>query len=302
MATTSDNTVLLDFAATSEGISESFEIVLHPDRAPQTAAALLANLPMQTYLHSAKVAGHHFLWHAPFVLPPEATSDVMAAPPGSFMYWPQRQFLEIVYAPLQPESAAVTWLGQVTGDIDRLKRLGAEVARRHGRAGVRALLSSRDPSRAGGAEAPVPAGLEALVAARHEIWRQEPEEVLALSRRTGLMMPTGPLIMGEGDARKLQEGLWFVRKRLVDGTFDEARAADVAAVLIESALSVLDGLCGLHQAGAVLRQVQGLFQDPPCPMLRLVDETILYVGRLAAWLDTHMVWNDWTQTYHGVPD
>ena len=48
-------------------------IALDADRAPRTAAALLASLPAEIDLHCAKIAGNHILWHAPFVVDAEAT-------------------------------------------------------------------------------------------------------------------------------------------------------------------------------------------------------------------------------------
>src|SRR5690606_35925857 len=93
------------------------EIALDTASAPRTIAQLLAHLPAKIDLHCAKIAGRHIFWHAPFIAPLEKGQDVLTVPPGTFLYWPERQFLELVYGELQAESAQITVLGRLTGDI-----------------------------------------------------------------------------------------------------------------------------------------------------------------------------------------
>lgn len=101
---------------------EDFSITCN-DTAPRTLAALGRILPFGLQLHTPKIAGAHIYWHAPMVEEVEGGIAVLDAPPGAFIYWPVRQFLEITYAPLQAETAAVTVLGQLDGPVERIAEL-----------------------------------------------------------------------------------------------------------------------------------------------------------------------------------
>ena len=73
--------------------------------APNTLAALATILPLPVRLQTPKIAGAHIYWQAPLLRDLEAGADIMSLAPGAFLYWPERQFLEILFAPLQQETA-----------------------------------------------------------------------------------------------------------------------------------------------------------------------------------------------------
>ncbi|MFM8991208.1 MAG: hypothetical protein ACKOUS_16675, partial [Alphaproteobacteria bacterium] len=229
-------TILLDAGDTR------LRIALDAGRAPRTAAALLASLPAEIDLHCAKIAGNHILWHAPFVVDAEATGDVMQVPPGGLLYWPERQFLELVFDALQAESAQVTHLGGLEAGVDALRALGRRVQERQGRDALRARLSLAGAGTATPSPpAPMPPGLAALVAAREAIWRAPPAEIAEMMARRGVMLPAGPLVYAEGYARALHETLWRLRAEAAAG--DHAFAARAGVLALRLAVARVGGFC-----------------------------------------------------------
>jgi hypothetical protein len=267
-------------------------ILLESDRAPRTANALLASLPSRIDLHCAKIAGNHILWHAPFVVDAEATGDVMQVPPGGFLYWPERQFLELVFDALQAESAQVTLLGRLDGGIADLRALGRHVQERQGHEPLYAELASRDPVPAFAPKPSDPA-LAGLVAARRRLWQAPPAEIATMMARRGVMLPAGPLIYAEGYARNLHEALWRLRAIARGGDTTFAARAGIDAIGL--AVSRIAGFCHLSESGAVLTQAAELLRGRPDLAAGIIDEAILISGRLAAWLDGRIAWNDLTE-------
>lgn len=119
--------------------------------------------------------------------------------------------------------------------------------------------------------------------ARESVWRAEPTEVGALLARQGVMLPYGPLAMAEGEFRRLQELLWRLRA--------QGDAGPVAQFLIQAFIERIDGFCGLHDSGRVLTDAAALLRQHDAPIADVVNELILYCGRMAAWLDLHIPWN-----------
>lgn len=103
------------------------------------------------------------------------------------------------------------------------------------------------------------------------------------------MLPAGPLIMAESEARKLQEQLWLLL--VTDAETDPAFAARAGVRLLDGARARLDGLCGLHEAGAVLGQGREALEARPDCAAVLLSELVLYAGRLAGWLDRRLPWH-----------
>jgi hypothetical protein len=269
---------------------KAHEIELFPDLAPQTIGKLISTLPAELDIHCAKIAGQHIFWHAPVVADIEKAQDILTLPAGTFLYWPERQFLELIYGELQAEKAQVSVLGRLTGDIDWLKAYGRHVVQNHGQGLLRAELLAGEGCEAlaiAEDELASPA-LAALRAARRQMWAAVPEEMYGLMRRTGMMLPYGPLAMAEGELRKLHELLWRLRSDAFGISAD--RRGDVACFLIDAFNARIDGFCALHGCGAVLDDAKPLLKDAVTAPQAL-EELILYTGRAAAWLDAYIPWN-----------
>lgn len=257
--------------------------------APTAVAKLLESLPTTIDIHCAKIAGKHIFWHAPFVADLEAPQDILGSAPGAFVYWPDRQFLELIYGTLQPEVANVSVLGHVRGDVGWLQALGQEVADRQGHEWICARLAADAGTTAPAARTTQDHdALSELRAARLEAWRGPPEEFDALASRRGMMLPYGPLAMAEGEFRKLHELLWALRSS--GAALGGVAKAEAAALLLDAFFARIDGLCGLHRSGRLLKMAALLYRTEARLFSEITEELILYCGRMAAWLDLYIPW------------
>lgn len=271
---------------------DALRLVVRLDRpqAARTVEALLRALPMPVDLHAARIAGRHLLWHAPFVVPLEAAAEVTELPPGTFLFWPERQFLELLYGPLQAERAPVTVLGRLEGAIEPVAELGERIRHEQGRRPFRGRLEWLDgpapPPAIEPAEASGP--LAALVAARRALWAAPPAAIEALIARRGLVLPAGPLLMAEAEARKLQEALWKLLGEAAADPWFAARAAGLLLDQAERRLCDLYGLSGCTEPLALGRRALALL---PARAAAILEELVLVAGRLAGWLDERISWD-----------
>jgi len=267
---------------------ERWRIACDVARAPRTLKAVASALPADLQLHTPKIAGQHLYWHAPFVEDAEGGVDVMQAPPGAFLYWPARQFLELTFAPLQAETATVTLLGQIEGGLPALQALGLRLREGHG---VRAfdgrlVLADGEPVPAA---SPAPCLPEALVARRKALWRASPRDIEGMLASRAIMHPSGPLFLAESEARILQELLWWVRGGLAS---EEPRISrSIAALACNKAGTRLRDFCHLGESAEIVFALETAFRQEEVELSALVDEAILCAGRLAAWLDLRIPWS-----------
>ncbi|GGE05889.1 hypothetical protein GCM10011390_26170 [Aureimonas endophytica] len=269
---------------------ERWQIRCATERAPRTLARLAAHLPMDLQLHTPKIAGSHIYWHAPFVEGVEGAVNVLDAAPGAFIYWPVRQFLEIVFAPLQAETASITVLGQLEGGVERLAALGARLREQHGRRLFAGILTRADGA---GPAAPDADGVlpAALAARARGLWRACSDEILALTRSRAIMHPAGPLFMAESEARVLHETLFELREAALAGGGDgPIRFAAVRA--LDRAGRRLADFCHLTETGRLFADLAALLDDPARPLPAVLEAAILASGRTAAWLDLQIPWFD----------
>lgn len=260
-------------------------------RAPRTLDALASTLPMELQLHTPKIAGQHVYWHAPFVQDVEGETDVMEAEPGAFLYWPQRQFLELTFAPLQAETAGVTVLGRIEGGLAELRELGRAVRQGHGRTPFDGRLSGTDTGAAPASRNPeIPEGLpEDLVRRRVALWRACPADVGRMLASRAVMHPSGPLFLAESEARTLHELLWWVRSGLE--TEDVRVSRRLAALACDKAGTRLRDFCHLRDSAGLILDLGEACGRADVPLAPLIDEAILAAGRLAAWLDLRIPWS-----------
>lgn len=288
----------LDFSVGDATGSTTWRIACDEARAPRTLAALAATLPSALQLHTPKIAGQHIYWHAPFVTDAEGGVDVMEARPGAFLYWPGRQFLELIFAPLQAETATVTLLGHIEGGLPELKALGARLRERHGEEPFEGTLA-----RADGVATPAPAddAIPADLRARREaLWRACPADIAPMLASRATMHPAGPLLMAESEARVLHEILWWVRAGLAG---EEPRISRrMAALACNKAAVRLRDFCHLPESADTLFRLEAAFGRDDIPLAALTDEAILCAGRLAAWLDLKIPWRAVNEAMRGALD
>jgi hypothetical protein len=232
----------------------------------------------------------------------ETASDVLAMPPGAFFYLPERQYLEITYDSLQAETASVSYLGRLAGDVGWLREYADRQRREQGRRIFTADVFIRGRGNALTAVEPDgPEHWRRICRARSEAWRGQPADVQTLLDRRGLNLPFGSLAMAEGDLRKLHELLWRLWNDGERRTDDETVA--IAVFALEAAVSRVGGFCHMQATAGTLRDGIDCLRQAAAPVQEILVELILFVGRMAAWLDLHICWwpmNELTlQALHG---
>ncbi|MBD8556142.1 hypothetical protein IFT84_16650 [Rhizobium sp. CFBP 8762] len=265
--------------------------------AERTRSALLRSLPLQLQLHTPKIAGSHIYWHAPFVEDVEGATDVLDAPAGAFLYWPVRQFLEITFAPLQAETAQVTLLGKLDAPIEGITALAAKLK---GEQGQRTLcgqlsLEGQAPERS----EPQPVLPDDIVAARQALWAACPADISKLTASRAIMHPAGPVFAAEGEARVLHEFLWWVRA--ARGKQDEAALRVAAALALNKTATRLRDFCHMDQTPALLFRLEDAMHEP-LDFRAVVDEAIIVAGRIGAWIDLLIPWNDLNTAFRTAVD
>ncbi len=284
----------MDLLFTAEG--QSWPIRLS-EGAPRTQAALLANLPQSLQLHTPKIAGSHIFWHAPFVEDVEGATHVLDAKAGAFIYWPVRQFLEITFAPLQAETAHITVLGHLDAPVEGIAALAAVLKREQGRRILTGTLATTTPAAPAAPKAcHVP---EDIVSARKALWAAMPEDIRRVTASRAIMHPAGPVFMAESEARVLHELLWWHRSAI--GTRDEAVLRASAAIALDKTATRLRDFCHMDTTPALLFRLAAAMEEAHA-FAPLIDEAILVAGRIGAWIDLLIPWNDLNEAFRNAID
>ncbi len=265
------------------------------NKAERTQKALLEALPMPLQLHTPKIAGSHIYWHAPFVEDVEGAMHVLDAKPGAFIYWPVRQFLEITFAPLQAETAQITVLGHLDAPIEGIAALAQSLKLEQGRKIFDgSLRHACEETASPEAQPSLP---DDLVSARKALWLSCPAEITQLAESRAIMHPAGPVFAAESEARVLHELLWWVRSEI--GRTDQTTLRKTAALVINKTATRLRDFCHLNETSATLFRVeQAMAED--LPFNALIDEAILIAGRVGAWLDLLIPWNNVNEAFRSA--
>ncbi|KAA5607475.1 hypothetical protein F1188_01545 [Roseospira marina] len=272
-------------------------IALTDAHAPRTLAALKAWMPAEVTIHCAKIAGCHIYWPTPILECLEEGADIHTLPPGAFLYYPDRQYLEITYDALQAETAAVNFLGVFQGDLGWLRHFADGQRRSHGQRVFTARLSlagadgAGDRHDTGAVEGAPRSGSPArvrLAEGRRAAWAHQPREVHDFVLRDGLNIPFGPLITAEGEFRRTQELMWRLWAN-VSG-YDNRTRATIACETLELTLARVVGYCHLTQAGAILEAGRDALREDDADVTAILGDLTVYCGRMSAWLDAHVPW------------
>lgn len=265
-------------------------IAITEEFAPRTVAALRDWLPTEITLHSAKIAGCHIYWPTPILVPLEKGANIHSLPAGSFLYYPDRQYLEITYDALQAETAAVNMLGTFEGDLAWLREFAERQRREHGQKVFTARLRFEGQSGADSSsiDASDDSPLGRLKQGRMKAWADEPEELKALLKRDGLNIPFGPMITAEGEFRRTQELLWRLWHNS-NGHDDSVRVV-IAREVLDLTLARIVGYCQLEEAGQTLQAGKDALSEPNASVGDILGELTIYCGRMGAWIDLHIPW------------
>ena len=272
---------------TCEGTNHEIALFDRPGSA--TLAQLRAWLPAQTTLHCAKIAGCHIYWPSPILAALEEGTDIHRLPPGAFLYYPDRQYLEIIYDALQAETAAVTHLGQLQGDVGWLRDFATRQRREAGSKPFTAMLSLKDTPPL--AKTPLPADdtpWARVQRARHQVWQAEPAEIGRMLANKGHNIPLGPMATADGYFRFVQESLWQIWS--APARFDDAARRAVAVNSMELGIARIGHYCHLSDSEAFLNDAIAVVTQSQVPLQDLLAEAILYCSRMSNWVDAHIPW------------
>ena len=272
---------------TCEGVDHEIALISRPGS--DTLAQLQAWLPAETTIHCAKIAGCHIYWPSPILAALEEGTDIHRLPPGSFLYYPDRQYLEIIYDELQAETAAVTLLGQLQGDVGWLRDFATRQRREAGSKVFMAQLSLKDT--APQAKPPLPTDhtpWARVQRGRQAVWAAEPAEVSKMLANKGHNIPFGPMATADGYYRFVQESLWQIWTTPTRFS-DEARRA-IAINAMEVGISRIGHYCHLSQSEAFLHDAITVVTEAQVPLQDLLAEVIFYCSRMSNWVDAHIPW------------
>lgn len=247
-------------------------------------------LPAEITIHCAKIAGCHIYWPSPILAPLEKGADIHSLPPGSFLYYPDRQYLEIIYDALQAETAAVIPLGQLQGDIAWLREFATRQRQEAGGHAVfTARLSFKDVAQP--ARPTPPSGDTAwdrIRRSRLACWQSEPVEITRLLNGSGHNIPFGPMATADGYYRFVQESLWQLWNTPDRFTDAARRAAAINA--LDLGIARLGHYCHLSDTETVLQDAIEVIMVGEVPLQDLLAEVILYCSRMSNWVDLHIPW------------
>ena len=272
---------------TCEGQDHEIELIDRPNS--PTLKQLNAWLPATTTIHCAKIAGCHIYWPSPILAALEEGTDIHRLKPGSFLYYPDRQYLEIIYDELQAEKASVTLLGRLKGDVEWLRDYAERQRRESGSKPFTASL--RIKNAVADAVHPLPdpdTPWSRIRRARQEAWAAEPAEIANLLARTGHNIPFGPMATADGYFRFVQESLWQIWSK--PERFDELTRRSITINSLELGISRIGHYCHLSESEALMQDAIAVVEAAEVPLQDLLAEVILYCSRMSNWVDAHIPW------------
>jgi hypothetical protein len=265
------------------------EIALLALPGSETLRQLRDWLPADITIHCAKIAGCHIYWPTPILARLEKGTDIHTLGPGAVLYYPDRQYLEIIYDELQAETASVTHLGQLQGDIGWLREFAS---RQRQEAGSKPFTATIRLKGAEPASVSSPSGQDTAWAriqrGRHAAWQSEPGEIRTMLANCGHNIPFGPMVNADSYFRFVQESLWQLWNE--PDRFSDAQKRAAAINAMELGIFRLGHYCHLNNTEALLADAISCVESKDVPLQDLLREVILYCSRMSNWVDTHIPW------------
>ena len=130
--------------------------------------------------------------------------------------------------------------------------------------------------------------------ARKAIWEKVPEEIDRMKKRKGLMQPAGSIVYAESETRKLQEILWVFKNLLKEKQITIDNLKNSLKAFLEHFSVRIGGWCGLKDTSTQLKNTSELISklETSEELNNVLDELMLYSGRLNMWIDLLIPWDD----------
>lgn len=129
---------------------------------------------------------------------------------------------------------------------------------------------------------------------RKAIWEKVPDEIHRIKKRKGLMQPAGSIVYAESETRKLQEILWVFKNLLKEKQITIDNLKNSLKAILEHFSERIGGWCGLTDTSTLLKNTSELISklDTNEELNNILDELMLYSGRVNIWIDLLIPWND----------
>ena len=133
-----------------------------------------------------------------------------------------------------------------------------------------------------------------IINIRKKIWKKVPEEVRRAKNRNGLMQPLGSIVYAESETRNLQQLLWVFKNLLKEKQITINNLKNSLKAFLEHFSVTIGGWCSLTDTSALLKDTSELISklETSEDLDDIIDELMLYIGRVNMWLDLLIPWDD----------
>lgn len=279
------------------GIVEMLE-----DKAPRTCEHVWQHLPVESFCIHAKFAGSELIVMAPYYL--DTDENTQESVMGDVAYYPGRQTLCMWYGPAAALGKAPTF-GRIVEGIDALARAGARILREGSLPAVVRRLDGEAKSSVMLPQEPEPeqAQVRSYIAYLKRFlnyeWDREPEDMVRARQHQRPAMGNIPcLLYANFDLFWAGENLEVCRGLAKDGAIPLQHVNKMAGRLLRRTAGRLRLLSkwSFTDTPAVIEDVANFLCDEGVSnerdFVKLIEQTILAIGRMANWTDRAIPWSD----------
>jgi hypothetical protein len=129
---------------------------------------------------------------------------------------------------------------------------------------------------------------------REQIWRKPSGEIRGLTRRKGTLQPAGHILCVESETRILHDVLWTLYQPVLKNPDAITWAKPAAAELLTHFSRRMSGWYQLEEISKCIASARDLINSANTAedYLAVMEETMLYVGRVNMWVDLQVPWYD----------
>lgn len=129
---------------------------------------------------------------------------------------------------------------------------------------------------------------------RVRIWRKPSSEIRGLARRKGTLQPAGHILCVESETRILHDILWTLYQPVLKNPDALKWARPAAMELLTHFSKRMLGWYQLEEISKCMASARDLISiaSKAADYLAVMEETMLYVGRVNMWVDLLIPWYD----------
>ena len=134
------------------------------------------------------------------------------------------------------------------------------------------------------------------------LFKEPPEEVRAMTDRTGALQPASGVIYAEADTRNFHEMLFVIHGALRDQAEPSDQLIDLIRRMIEYYTARFRGWYGLEDLAA---RIEALWADPSedgNDWPAKIESLMILVGRVNFWIDLQIPWQRFKEAMTEAPE